>query len=223
MKDWVAKEQENSYQFTLDYLAGQQAAAKEKNERLGDYMPGEKYWPYTQEAEVKEYNPGSIGYKLGYYSGLSQELGDIIKEGMGYNAAYKVPKVSGSKVEGSSKAELNVPGTKYYNPNYKTNMSMEDMIWGVKDSGKGLSTMGSSSRANAWEAGKSWVGPDAKAIMQNGEVIGYSSKDGMRSFRLQYKANEGRYRANFQENVLRENPDYTKKYEVKNVHVDILD
>jgi hypothetical protein len=127
-----------------------------------------------------------------------------------------------------SKTRLNVPGTKYYNPNYNYNMSAEDMIWGAKGSGKGLSTMGSATRADAMEAGKAWVGPECKNIVQNGELIGYSSKDGMRSFRLQYKPNEGMYRANFQENTVGQIERFGKYYgeskvEIKNVHVDIID
>ncbi|ARU60012.1 hypothetical protein CBW65_02230 [Tumebacillus avium] len=112
--------------------------------------------------------------------------------------------------------------TKYYNPNYVYNMSSTDMVLGAKNASKGLSTMGSARRADALEAGKAWVGPGAKPITNgNGEVIGYSSQNGLRAFRLQYKPNEGRVRANFTENTRNERTNGIK--EVKNVHVDILE
>lgn len=56
---------------------------------------------------------------------------------------------------------------------------------------KGLSTLGSSTRENVMSAGKAWVGDAYNVIKDNeGNVIGYSSNDGMRAFRIQYKPKE---------------------------------
>lgn len=55
---------------------------------------------------------------------------------------------------------------------------------GVRDSGKGLSTLGSASREDAMRAGLAWVGDNYKEIIQDGKVIGYTSADGMRAFRM---------------------------------------
>ncbi|MFC7560456.1 hypothetical protein ACFQY3_18140 [Paenibacillus farraposensis] len=108
--------------------------------------------------------------------------------------------------------DLNQSGTKYYNPNYVYNMSSTDMVLGAKNAPKGLSTMGGATRADAMEAGKAWVGPGAKPITNgNGEIIGYSSQDALRAFRLQYKPKEGRVRANFTENTLNERTNGKKK------------
>lgn len=56
-----------------------------------------------------------------------------------------------------------------------------------------------------------------------GNVIGYSSSDGMRAFRMQYKPKEGMWRANVTENYkyINEFGDITNK-ELKNIHIDIL-
>jgi len=76
-------------------------------------------------------------------------------------------------------------------------------------------------------AGKAWVGNSYKEILDtSGNLIGYSSSDGMRAFRIQYKPKEGMWRANFQENVMVNNP-YPNpgqhSSQLKNVHIDILD
>ena len=76
-------------------------------------------------------------------------------------------------------------------------------------------------------AGKAWVGENYSTITDNlGDVIGYSSSDGMRAFRIQYKNKEGIWRANFQENIMVNNP-YPNigqhRTELKNVHIDIFD
>jgi hypothetical protein len=57
-------------------------------------------------------------------------------------------------------------------------------------------------------------------------LFGYSSEDGMRAFRIQYKPKEGMWRANFQENVMVNNPHPNPCQHpstLKNVHIDILD
>ncbi|MNO24972.1 Hint module [compost metagenome] len=112
--------------------------------------------------------------------------------------------------------------SKWWHPGYIDNMSSMDMLLGVKKSTKGLSTLGSAKRANAWEAGRNWVGLNAKPIMENDTLIGYSSADGMRAFRLQFKKGDKMWRANFQQNT-NKSGSTVKKAEVFNVHVDILD
>lgn len=101
------------------------------------------------------------------------------------------------------------------------------MILGVKQSDKGLSTLGSATRENAISAGKAWVGDNYNVIKDNsGNILGYSSADGMRAFRIQYKPKEGMWRANFQENIMVNNtyPNPGQhSSQLKNVHVDILD
>ena len=89
---------------------------------------------------------------------------------------------------------------------------------------KGLATIGSATENVATNAGKAWVGEGYKSITDNaGNVIGYSSNDGMRAFRIQYKPREGMWRANFTENYkyINEFGDITNK-QLKNVHIDIL-
>lgn len=90
---------------------------------------------------------------------------------------------------------------------------------------KGLATVGSATEDVAINTGKAWVGEGYKAITDNaGNIIGYSSSDGMRAFRMQYKPKEGIWRANFTENYKYINEQgATKIKELKNVHIDILD
>ena len=75
-------------------------------------------------------------------------------------------------------------------------------------------------------AGKAWVGKDYKVITDKlGNFIGYSSSDGMRAFRIQYKHKEGICRANYQQNMLVNNIGTNVGQhvsELKNVHIDIL-
>ena len=89
---------------------------------------------------------------------------------------------------------------------------------------KGLANIGSATENVATNTGKAWVGEGYKAITDNaGNIIGYSSSDGMRAFRMQYKPKEGMWRANFTENYkyINEFGDITNK-QLKNVHIDIL-
>ena len=65
------------------------------------------------------------------------------------------------------------------------NLSDTQMLLGVKRSDKGLLTLGSATRENAMSAGKAWVGDNYNVIKDNaGNVLGYSSADGMRAFRI---------------------------------------
>jgi hypothetical protein len=101
----------------------------------------------------------------------------------------------------------------------------------VKQSPKGLSTLGSTTREQALSAGKAWAGEGAKAILdkKTGELIGYKSTDGMRAFRMQFKPKENMFRANFQENTMVRTEfnyyDFEKSWapkEIRNVHIDII-
>ena len=79
----------------------------------------------------------------------------------------------------------------------------------------------------AMSAGKAWVGDNYNIIKDGaGNVLAYSSADGMRAFRIQYKPKEGMWRANFQENIMVNNPYPNPEQhssQLKNVHIDILD
>lgn len=111
--------------------------------------------------------------------------------------------------------------SKWWHLGYVDNLSSSQILLGVKQSGKGLSTLGSATRSDALSAGKAWVGKGAKEITENGQIIGYSTKE--RAFRLQYKQKEGMWRANFQENSFFNTVGGQKRVEIKNVHIDILD
>lgn len=117
--------------------------------------------------------------------------------------------------------------SKWWHEGYVDNLSDTQILLGVKQSNKGLSTLGSSTRETAMSAGKAWVGDNYNIIKDGaGNVLGYSSADGMRAFRIQYKPKEGMWRANFQENIMVNNP-YPNpgqhSSQLKNVHIDILD
>ncbi|WDF51266.1 RHS repeat-associated core domain-containing protein [Paenibacillus sp. KACC 21273] len=112
--------------------------------------------------------------------------------------------------------------SRWWHPGYVDNLSTTKLLLGVQQSSKGMSTLGSTTRANAWEAGKAWVGSNANELIENGTVIGYSSADKMRAFRIQYKPKDEMWRANYQQNTNKIGSS-VKKAEVFNVHVDILD
>ena len=117
--------------------------------------------------------------------------------------------------------------SRWWHKGYVDNLSDIQMILGVNQSEKGLSTLGSATRENAISAGKAWVGENYNLIRDNaGNVLGYSSADGMRAFRIQYKPKECMWRANFQENIMVNNP-YPNpgqhSSQLKNVHIDILE
>jgi hypothetical protein len=98
---------------------------------------------------------------------------------------------------------------------------VSDILYSVKNSGKGNTSIGSGTTVEAWEAGKAWVGPGAKPIMDGDRLIGYSSSDGLRAFRLDYKPRLGKTQANFQQNTLNERTGAAKQ--VFNARLDILD
>ncbi|MEY8322025.1 hypothetical protein AAK894_13305 [Lachnospiraceae bacterium 46-61] len=140
-------------------------------------------------------------------------------------------KISTSNAVNETKVDntesINEIKTKWWHKNYVDNLSDTQILLGVKQSEKGLSTLGSATRENVMFAGKAWVGNSYKEILDtSGNLIGYSSSDGMRAFRIQYKPKEGMWRANFQENVMVNNP-YPNpgqhSSQLKNVHIDILD
>ena len=116
--------------------------------------------------------------------------------------------------------------SEWWHEGYVDDLSDIQILLGVKQSDKGLSTLGSSTRENAMSAGQAWVGDNYNVIKdRTGNVLGYSSSDGIRAFRIQYKPKEGMWRANFQENIMVNNP-YPNpgqhSSQLKNVHIDIL-
>ncbi len=106
---------------------------------------------------------------------------------------------------------------------YAENLSDTQMLLGVQASGKGPTTLGSASKVDAWNAGMAWVGECPKPIYNtSNELIGYSSTDKLRVFRLHYKPRDGMMRANFQEFII-DSARQAAVTEIKNVHIDILD
>jgi len=153
----------------------------------------------------------------------SKEAGNLLPEGVGAQKNHNIDPDSytiGTYDEGVSN-----PKSKWWHPNYVDNLSETQTILGVENVDKGLATIGSATESVATNTGKAWVGEGYKAITDNaGNVIGYSSSDGMRAFRIQYKPKEGMWRANFTENYKYINEQgATKIKELKNVHIDILD
>ncbi|MEC0572447.1 T7SS effector LXG polymorphic toxin [Bacillus inaquosorum] len=126
--------------------------------------------------------------------------------------------IKGDVKKKTSKGSVN---SKWWHPGYVDNLSSSQTVIGIKNSPKGLSTLGSSTRQNALDAGKGWVGKGAEKMYDKaGNFLGYKSVDKMRAFRLQYKPKEKMWRANFTENEITV---VGSKTELRNVHVDILD
>ena len=58
-----------------------------------------------------------------------------------------------------------------------------DIIYSSKKAGKGNTDIGSGKYSEAWDAGWSWVGPNAKPIYNSkGRLIGLSSENWDESF-----------------------------------------
>ncbi|MCY8055745.1 T7SS effector LXG polymorphic toxin [Bacillus inaquosorum] len=126
--------------------------------------------------------------------------------------------IKGDVKKKPSKGSVN---SKWWHPGYVDNLSSSQTVIGIKNSPKGLSTLGSSTRQNALDAGKGWVGQGAEKMYDKaGNFLGYKSVDKIRAFRLQYKPKEKMWRANFTENEITV---VGSKTELRNVHVDILD
>lgn len=140
--------------------------------------------------------------------------------GGGYIANF-AKQTTGQVIKQTAVTNSKAVTTKWWHPGYVDKMSSSQILLGVKESVKGLSTLGSASRAEVMKAGLAWVGEGAKTITsKGGDIIGYSSKDGMRAFRLQYKAKENMWRGNFTENTYTVTGGTT---ELRNVHVDIFE
>ena len=166
---------------------------------------------------------GMAFYEAGYFlDSLQASIAEKSKK------AYESLKSWFNKTfKGESGAGESGSKGKWWHEGYVDNLSDTQILLGVKQSNKGLSTLGSSTRETAMSAGKAWVGDNYNIIKDGtGNVLGYSSTDGMRAFRIQYKPKEGMWRANFQENIMVNNP-YPNpgqhSSQLKNVHIDILD
>jgi hypothetical protein len=148
----------------------------------------------------------------------------------GFSRAWNIVKERISNNFLRNKKGYTNPGkntTKWWHDGYVEELSDMDIVLGVNQSDKGMSTLGSSTRDNAISAGKAWVGDNYNTITdKSGNIIGYSSEDGMRAFRIQYKPQEQMWRANYQENMVVNNPYPNIGQRIttlKNVHVDIID
>ncbi len=137
----------------------------------------------------------------------------------------ELAEVRGGAIDSKWKPGEDIKVSKWMHPNYVNNLTDSQIILGVQSSEKGLSTLGNATRENAISAGKAWVGENFNNICDNqGTIIGYSSEDKMKAFRLHYKPKDGMWRANFTQNYkyINEQGATTLK-ELKNVHIDILD
>ena len=72
------------------------------------------------------------------------------------------------------------------------------------------------------EVGKAWVGPNARPIVKNGQVIGYISQDGTKVYRFPALKHsgiaKGRVQANLEEFCINEQGQRVK---IRNGHIDI--
>ncbi|CAH8244580.1 hypothetical protein WJ0W_001813 [Paenibacillus melissococcoides] len=101
------------------------------------------------------------------------------------------------------------------------------ILLGAKE-GKGMTNIGYGDSKTAIEAGKAWVGNGFKEIRdkKTGDLLGFSSEDGLRAFRLQYKPRDGVWKANYQENTRVTNSLRNGKIEtleIRNAHIWITD
>ncbi len=181
--------------------------------------------------------------KVGEGIGEAEKLNEVRKTienttNVGNNIAEeaaKVPKVADevktSKINNGREVSKGTAKPKWWHPGYVDDLTDSQILLGVKQSPKGLSTLGSATRSEALRAGEAWAGNGAEKIIDKatGELIGFKSTDGMRAFRIQYKPKEGMFRANFQQNEMirtqhNMNPELGwGKKELSNVHIDILD
>lgn len=178
----------------------------------------------------EECNRGILAAGILLPGGLDSLGKGLAKKGVkqaskhGDDVAEEAFKIGDDVTKGAGKA-------KWWHPGYVDELTDSQILLGVKQSPKGLSTLGSATRSEALSAGEAWAGNGAEKIIDKatGEVVGFKSTDGMRAFRIQYKSKEGMFRANFQQNEMVRtqyniNPDLGwGKKELSNVHIDILD
>jgi hypothetical protein len=97
-----------------------------------------------------------------------------------------------------------------------------DIIQPAQKEGKGNTGIGSGTYSEAWDAGYSWAGPNSNPLYNSkGELIGLSSEEGLRAFRVDYKPKWNQYQANFQQNTM--NDRTGKVSQVFNAHLTITD
>ncbi|MEC1646046.1 ribonuclease YeeF family protein [Bacillus halotolerans] len=179
-------------------------------DKVGGAKPIDSFLAGTQYEFIEWVSPLGAVKKLAVRGG-KRVVTDVAK--------HVVEKdIKGDVKKKPSKGSVN---SKWWHPGYVDNLSSSQTVIGIKNSPKGLSTLGSSTRQNALDAGKGWVGQGAEKMYDKaGNFLGYKSVDKMRAFRLQYKPKEKMWRANFTENEITV---VGSKTELRNVHVDILD
>ncbi|WP_336183508.1 ribonuclease YeeF family protein [Bacillus sp. 205(2023)] len=179
-------------------------------DKVGGAKPIDSFLAGTQYEFIEWVSPQGAVKKLAVRGG-KRVVTDVAK--------HVVEKdIKGDVKKKPSKGSVN---SKWWHPGYVDNLSSSQTVIGIKNSPKGLSTLGSSTRQNALDAGKGWVGQGAEKMYDKaGNFLGYKSVDKMRAFRLQYKPKEKMWRANFTENEITV---VGSKTELRNVHVDILD
>ncbi len=198
--------------------AGGKFIGKEVAKEVGEEL-GEKAVKEVAEEAVEKTVKTEVSEEIAE-SAAKKEMADAAED-----LTQKTAK-KGDVLEDSSRVKGN-GNSKWWHENYVDNLSDVQILLGVKQADKGLSTLGSATKETAMSAGKAWVGDSYNVISDSsGNIIGYSSSDGMRAFRIQYKPKENMWRANFQENIMVNNP-YPNpgqhSSQLKNVHIDILD
>ncbi|MGE9754383.1 ribonuclease YeeF family protein [Bacillus inaquosorum] len=201
-------------QIVREFYAGGKKRLEEVSyipeDKVGGAKPLDSFLAGTQYEFVEWVSPQGAIKKLAVRGG-KRVVTDVAK-----HVAEK--DIKGDVKKKTSKGSVN---SKWWHPGYVDNLSSSQTVIGIKNSPKGLSTLGSSTRQNALDAGKGWVGEGAEKMYDKaGNFLGYKSVDKMRAFRLQYKPKEKMWRANFTENEITV---VGSKTELRNVHVDILD
>ncbi|MEG7336175.1 ribonuclease YeeF family protein [Bacillus sp. 0102A] len=201
-------------QIVREFYAGGKKRLEEVSyipeDKVGGAKPLDSFLAGTQYEFVEWISPQGAVKKLAVRGG-KRVVTDVAK-----HVAEK--EIKGDAKKKTSKGSVN---SKWWHPGYVDNISSTQTVIGIKNSPKGLSTLGSSTRENALDAGKGWVGEGAEKMYDKaGNFLGYKSVDKMRAFRLQYKPKENMWRANFTENEITV---VGSKTELRNVHVDILD
>ncbi|WP_069838384.1 ribonuclease YeeF family protein [Bacillus sp. F56] len=201
-------------QIVREFYAGGKKRLEEVSyipeDKVGGAKPLDSFLAETQYEFIEWVSPQGAVKKLAVRGG-KRVVTDVAK-----HVAEK--DIKGDVKKKPSKGSVN---SKWWHPGYVDNLSSSQTVIGIKNSPKGLSTLGSSTRQNALDAGKGWVGQGAEKMYDKaGNFLGYKSVDKMRAFRLQYKPKEKMWRANFTENEITV---VGSKTELRNVHVDILD
>jgi len=82
--------------------------------------------------------------------------------------------------------------------------------------------IGSMSRSKMDEVGQAWVGPNAKPMMKKDQLIGYTSQDGLKTYRLPQLKQRGVAAGQTQGNLTEYVIDNGNKTVIRNAHIDLI-